>query len=52
MTENVLQFLSTPAGRAARWAVSLVLGGAVGAVIHFILYRIALPVEPFIYVSF
>jgi hypothetical protein len=31
---------------------SLAAGIAVGIVLHYLLYRIFLPVEPFIYVSF
>jgi xanthosine utilization system XapX-like protein len=31
---------------------SLATGIAVGIVLHYFLYRIFLPVEPFIYVSF
>ena len=35
-----------------RWTVSLTLGIAVGVVIHYSLYRIGLPIRPFIYMAF
>ncbi len=38
--------------RAARWAISFVLGAAVGIVLHYALYRMSLPVKPFIYLAF
>jgi hypothetical protein len=38
--------------RALRWSGSFLLGCLVGAVLHYALYRMALPVEPFIYMAF
>jgi hypothetical protein len=38
--------------KACRVIVSFLLGCLVGIVFHYILYRMSLPVEPFIYVSF
>ena len=35
-----------------RFLVSLVLGFAIGVLFHFALYRIAMPIEPFIYMAF
>jgi len=35
-----------------RWTVSVVIGLFVGAIIHYSLYRIGLPLQPFIYMSF
>jgi xanthosine utilization system XapX-like protein len=35
-----------------RWLVSLVAGMVVGIILHYTLYRIGLPVEPFIYLAF
>ncbi len=35
-----------------RVGVSLAIGLAAGALVHYALYRIALPVEPFIYMAF
>jgi len=35
-----------------RWTISLALGVAVGFVIHYSLYRIGLPLQPFIYMAF
>ncbi len=35
-----------------RWTLSIVLGIVVGVVIHYSLYRIGLPVQPFIYMAF
>jgi len=37
---------------ALRIAVSIALGLAVGILLHFALYRIGLPVQPFIYQAF
>ncbi len=39
---------ASPAGLVAR----LVAGVAIGFFLHFLLYRIALPLEPFVYVAF
>ena len=35
-----------------RWTLSIALGFAVGVVIHYSLYRIGLPIHPFIYMAF
>ena len=35
-----------------RWFVSLMAGIVVGIILHYTLYRIGLPVEPFIYLAF
>ena len=37
---------------AFRVAVSLTIGVSAGVLAHYALYRIALPVEPFIYMAF
>jgi hypothetical protein len=38
--------------KAVRVAVSFLLGLAVGVVFHYALYRMGLPVRPFIYMAF
>ncbi len=38
--------------RAARHVISLLAGLAVGVFFHYLLYRLTLPVQPFIYVAF
>jgi hypothetical protein len=38
--------------RALRWVGSFLVGCAAGAVLHYALYRMALPIEPFIYMAF
>jgi hypothetical protein len=38
--------------RPVRWLLSFALGCLVGAVLHYALYRMGLPVEPFIYMAF
>ena len=38
--------------RAATALLSLLLGLLSGLILHFVLYRIGLPQEPFIYVAF
>lgn len=38
--------------RVARHGLSLVVGVAVGIFLHYLLFRLSLPVQPFIYVSF
>jgi len=35
-----------------RHAVSLLMGVAIGVFFHYLLFRLTLPVAPFIYVSF
>lgn len=43
------KILKTTAGRHA---VSLLLGLVVAAFLHYLLFRLTLPVQPFIYVAF
>jgi hypothetical protein len=38
--------------RAFRWLASFLLGCLVGVVLHYALYRMSLPIEPFIYMAF
>jgi hypothetical protein len=38
--------------KVLRWLASFALGCLVGVVLHYALYRMALPVEPFIYMAF
>jgi hypothetical protein len=38
--------------KIVRWLFSLVVGFAVGVLFHYALYRMGLPVEPFIYMAF
>jgi xanthosine utilization system XapX-like protein len=38
--------------KSLRWILSLVAGAMVGVILHYALYRIGLPVEPFIYLAF
>jgi hypothetical protein len=38
--------------RAARTIVAVLLGAAVGVLLHYTLYRMLLPVRPFIYAVF
>jgi hypothetical protein len=40
------------ARRFAALAVRLVLGLMIGVFLHYLLYRLFLPVQPFIYVAF
>ena len=35
-----------------RWLLSVVVGMLVGIILHYTLYRMGLPVEPFIYLAF
>jgi hypothetical protein len=35
-----------------RQGVSLLVGAAVGLFLHYLLFRLTLPVQPFIYVNF
>jgi hypothetical protein len=35
-----------------RWAFSFVLGCLIGVLFHYVLYRMSLPIEPFIYMAF
>jgi hypothetical protein len=38
--------------RPGRHAVSLLLGLGIGVLFHYLLFRLSLPVQPFIYVAF
>ena len=38
--------------RVFRWCVSFVLGCLIGVLFHYALYRMSLPVQPFIYMAF
>ena len=38
--------------RLMKWLFSFLLGCLIGAVLHYALYRISLPIEPFIYMAF
>jgi len=44
--ETILQ------SRLARHVISLLAGLVVGVFLHYLLYRLTLPVQPFIYVAF
>jgi hypothetical protein len=35
-----------------QWGLSFLIGCAIGTLLHYTLYRIGLPIEPFIYVAF
>jgi len=35
-----------------RWLLSFLVGCVVGVVLHYTLYRMSLPLEPFVYVAF
>ena len=37
---------------ASRWIVSMGAGIATALVMHYMLYRISIPIKPFIYVTF
>ena len=37
---------------AMKWTASFLLGCGAGVIFHYALYRIFLPVEPFIYMAF
>jgi hypothetical protein len=39
-------------GRVVRWIASFLIGCVLGALFHYTLYRMSLPVQPFIYMSF
>jgi hypothetical protein len=45
-TENILK------SRPVKHAVSLLVGLVVGVFFHYLLFRLTLPVQPFIYVAF
>lgn len=38
--------------KVARAVASFVLGCLIGVLFHYVLYRMSLPVEPFIYMAF
>jgi len=38
--------------KTIRIIASLLLGLAVGVLLHYVLYRMGLPIEPFIYLAF
>jgi hypothetical protein len=38
--------------RSVRWAASALAGFAVAVILHYMLYRIGIPLKPFIYVMF
>jgi hypothetical protein len=38
--------------RILRWLLSFLLGCLLGTLFHYALYRMSLPVQPFIYMSF
>ena len=38
--------------KTVRIAASFVLGGVIGVLFHYALYRMGLPLEPFIYMAF
>jgi hypothetical protein len=38
--------------RVVRVGVSFLLGCAVGVLLHYALYRMGMPIEPFIYMAF
>jgi hypothetical protein len=38
--------------RMVRFLVSFLLGCLIGLLFHYVLYRMSLPVEPFIYMTF
>ena len=38
--------------RLVRWSASFALGCVVGTVLHYALYRMGLPIQPFIYMAF
>jgi len=38
--------------KVLRYLVSFLLGCLIGILFHYILYRMSLPVEPFIYMTF
>jgi len=44
--------LPPPVARLVAIAFSLLVGGAVAVVLHYLLYRVGLPSRPFIYVAF
>lgn len=38
--------------RVVKWLASLLIGLLIGVLLHYFLYRISLPVQPFIYLVF
>jgi len=52
-SENYEKSLAPMSARRLFWAVFSLAAGAVGGVfLHYLIYRLSLPTEPFIYVSF
>ena len=44
--------MSAQATRVGQWILSVLAGLATAVVIHYMLYRIGIPLKPFIYVVF
>jgi hypothetical protein len=40
------------ARKVLRWLLSFLVGCLVGVLFHYVLYRMSLPLEPFIYMAF
>ena len=38
--------------KVLRWVFSFLLGCVIGIILHYTLYRMSLPIEPFIYMAF
>ena len=38
--------------KIVRWVLSFLLGCLIGIILHYTLYRMSLPIEPFIYMAF
>jgi hypothetical protein len=38
--------------KIVRWVLSFLLGCLIGTLFHYALYRMSLPIEPFIYMAF
>lgn len=38
--------------KSMRIVASFVLGCAIGVLLHYVLYRMGMPIEPFIYLAF
>lgn len=50
--QNVWQSLPAPLARVLAHAVSLFTGLLIALMLHYLLYRMSLPIKPFIYVVF
>jgi hypothetical protein len=44
--------MNRPVPRSVRWVASAFAGLAVAVILHYMLYRIGIPLKPFIYVMF